>query len=151
LNQINWQGDKEMIRELLQKLPPDLDTIAIDLNLTENGPVEKIGIECYMNWLSKDPKQWLPLLDIIKDMNLILPSKYQGLMDYQGSTRIPPNWQRYSEGIIYTNLYRKIHHIKLSFVADMVTEAKAYLAINHPGVNLRAMQTKNAGGAWLVE
>jgi hypothetical protein len=118
LNQIHWQG------------------------------AEKIGIECYMNWFSNDPVQWLPLLNIIKEMNLILPSKYQGLMDYQGVTRVPGDWQRYSEGIVYTNLYRKIHHIKFGIAADTVTEVKAYLALNHPGFNVRAMLTK---GAWLVE
>lgn len=150
LGAIGWQGDSEMVAALLRQLPPGLESFAVDVNLMPDGPSEKIGLECYMNWLEDDPKQWDPFLDVITAMRLCLPSKYHGIIEFQGMTRFPKDW-RPSDGIAYTILYRKIHHIKLSFMAGQVTEAKAYLALSHPGLNPSAIFSKNAGGAWLVE
>lgn len=151
LTGLNWPGDTVMIGNLLKKLPPGLDAFAVDLNLMTDGPGEKIGIECYMDWLEDDPEQWLPMLDLIEEGNLCLPVKRQGLMNFQGSTRVPDDWHRLSEGIVYSRLFRKIHHIKLSISSGQLKEAKAYLALNHPGIDLNTMYKKRAGGAWLVE
>lgn len=150
LDATGWPGDSESVAALLRQLPPGLESFAVDVNLTPGGPAEKIGLECYMNWLEDDPGQWIPFLDMLAAMRLCLSSKYQGIMEFQGMTRFPKDW-RLSNGIAYTVLYRKIHHIKLSFMTGQVTEAKAYLALAHPGLNPSAIFSKNAGGAWLVE
>ncbi|MBD3308579.1 hypothetical protein GF339_19335 [candidate division KSB3 bacterium] len=151
LTDLNWPGDTAMLAQFLQKLPPDLDTFAVDLNLMKDGPAQKIGLECYMDWLENDPKQWEPLLRLLDERDLCLPAKREGLLEFQGAMRPPDDWQRASEGILYVGLYRKIHHIKLTVAADRVTEAKAYVAFNHPGVDVGAIQANHAGGAWLVE
>jgi len=151
LHAVGWQGDTEAIAEILQQLPQGLESFAVDVNWMPDGPAEKIGVECYMNWLEDDPKQWIPFLDMLAAKNLCLPSKYQGILDFQGITRFPKDWPRPAEGIAYTLLMRKIHHIKLSLTAGRIAEAKAYLALSHPGLNSNAIFSKNAGGAWLVE
>ncbi len=151
LTDLNWKGDAVMIAGLLQKLPRNLDAFAVDLNLMTGGPAEKIGIECYMDWLNDDPEQWLPVLDAFPEEALCLPEKRRGLMDYQVSTPIPADWHQLEENIVYSRLYQKIHHIKFGVGSDRVNEAKAYLALNHPGLDLNSMYKKRAGGAWLVE
>ncbi|GAK51470.1 hypothetical protein U14_02714 [Candidatus Moduliflexus flocculans] len=151
LRAVGWQGNPENIADILRQLPQGLESFAMNINLMPDGPAEKIGVECYMNWLENDPKQWIPLLDATAAMHLCLPSKYQGILDFQGMTHFPKDWPRPAEGIAYQFLLRKIHHIKLSITSGQAKEAKAYLALSHPGLNANAIFSKNAGGAWLVE
>jgi hypothetical protein len=152
LAEMGWPGDTAALSELLQRLPEGLDAFAVDVNLLPDGRLaEKIGIECYMDWLVDDPRQWEPMIRLMEKENLCIPAKSTGLIDFQGSTVVPEEWNRPSEGKMYTRLYRRIHHIKLSVESERFTEAKAYLAINHPGINYGGFHKKNAGGAWLVE
>ncbi len=151
LSDLNWQGDTEALGELLRQLTPMLrDTMAVGLNLMPEGLAKKIGLECYMDWYEDDPAQWIPLLDFIEEMNLCLPQKRQGILAFPGITRVPGSWQKTSDGVFYINLYRKIHHLKLSIAAGQASEAKIYLAMSRPGFNLETMHAEHSEGAWLV-
>lgn len=151
LHAVGWQGQMDMVANLLRQFPAGLEPFALNVNLMPDGPAEKIGLECYMNWLENDPKQWDPFLNMITAMRLCLPSKHQGILDFQGVTSFSKDYQQLPDGIVYPFLHRKLHHIKLTLMAAQVTEAKAYLALSHPGLNSKAIFSKNAGGAWLVE
>ena len=150
LQAAGWQGDLEMVSEILRQLPLELESFAVDVDLMTDGLADKIGIECYMDWFENDPQQWAPFLDRLVEMGLCLPSKYRGILDFQGMMPFPKDWHSFPDKIIYPFLYRKIHHIKLSLRERQITEAKAYLALSHPGLNQNAIFSKNAGGAWLV-
>ncbi len=151
LSRLNWKGDTKALEELLAKLTPMLDTFALDLNLMNDGPSEKIGLECYMDWQDKDSSQWIPLLDFIAEKNLCLPEKREGVLAYPGADPVPESWKNRYKGVIYLKIFRQIHHIKLSIEHGTLTEAKVYLALNHPGLDLKMMYTKKDDGPWLVQ
>ena len=154
---LNWDGDSRALERLLRPITPMLKTTAIDLNLLNGRPAEKIGLECYMDWLEDDPAQWNPLFDLIETRDLCLPRKRQGLLDFPGVTRSPILQRLSGDGVMHLHLFRKIHHLKFTISGGQVVEAKAYLALSRPGVHLRRMfpgrfgDSEDAGHAWLIE
>ena len=149
LGQLGWKGDRGALTELLETITPLLKTTAVNLNLTEAGLDEKIGLECYMDWLVDDAEQWAPLLDYIEQAELCLPQKRKGLLEFPGITPALGLSASQNEQVLFLRLFRKIHHIKLSFQAGRVVEAKAYLALSRPGLHLDEPSTER--DAWLVE
>lgn len=151
LSKLNWSGDTQTLERLLQKITPLLNTMAVDLNLLKDRPAEKIGLECYMDWLVDDSKQWIPLLDFIEELNLCLPQKRQGFLNFPGITQNPPHKRLSDGGVLYLNLFRKIHHIKLSLAEGQVVEAKAYLALSRPGIYFGNSLNGDLRDAWIGE
>jgi len=140
---IGWKGDNQALSVVLNKLAPLLRASAIDLNLTEHGPSEKIGIECYMGWDDVGLEQWELFLDTIQEFVLCSPAKRTGLLQYPGEVLLPAMSRRTTDGTLCFSLFKRIHHIKLGFDNGHVTDAKAYLSIHKP-----SMQTNND---WLIE
>jgi hypothetical protein len=150
LDRLKWVGDKEALARLLKSITPMLRTIALNLNLTESGPGEKIGLECYMDWFEEDPQQWKPMLDFVEQLNLCLPQKRMGLLKFPGKS---PSFEVSflpDSPIFFFSLSRLIHHIKLSFTESRVAEAKAYLAISRPGLYPES-SFSGERDAWLIE
>lgn len=151
LSQLKWKGDVKALEALMKTITPIVPIIAVDLNLLADGPAEKIGLECYMDWVDDDPHQWVPLLNFIEEHNLCLPQKRQGLLTFTGITHNPPHKKVASDGMFYINLFRKIHHIKLSILGAAPVEAKAYLAMTRPAVDLGGTATNAARDAWIID
>jgi len=150
LSEIAWDGDTHAMARFLSKIAPLVQTIAVDVDLTEKGIGGKIGLECYMDWLKDDTAQWQPLLDFIEKKGLCLPLKREGLLAFPGISRSPLSQRMTSDGILFSNLYRKIHHIKLNFLDSDIVEAKAYLSLSSPGIHLDRVLGKS-DGPWLAE
>jgi hypothetical protein len=159
LSELRWQGDTRAFAALLQRIAPLVRSTALGVTLTEAGLAEKIGLECYMNLLEEDSKQWIPLLDFLDELGLCLPQKRQGLLEFPGISRSPAERRKSADGIFYLNTFRKIHHLKLSIHVDRIVEAKAYLALRRPGVRFDKILAELSGptgfesseDAWLVE
>ncbi len=150
LDELEWSGDREALAELLKSITPLLRTMALNLNLTEGGPAEKIGLECYMDWLEGNSEQWQPLLDYIEERDLCLPLKREGLLKFPGKS---PSFEvsfSPDSPIFFFGLSRLIHHIKLSFTEGRVAEAKAYLAVSRPGL-YPDNSFSGERDAWLIE
>lgn len=133
LSEIGWSGNKQGLSELLERLSPLLKGLAIDLNLTEDGPSSKIGIECYMDRNDKNPKQWEVLLDFVNEFVLCNLGKRKGLLQYPGTVTLidkTPDSKR------FLAFKKMIHHFKLGFDGQRITDAKAYLAVYKAGLNL---------------
>lgn len=145
-----WDGDTQGMAGLLSEIVPLAQTIALDVDLTEKGMGEKIGLECYMDWLMDDTDQWRPLLDFIEAKGLCLPLKREGLLAFPGISRSPLSQRITSDGILFSNLQRKIHHIKLNFLDSDIVEAKVYLSLSRPGIHLSNVIGKS-DGPWLAE
>ena len=134
-----WPGmnaaETESLREVFETLFPLCRSLNAGFNLTEDGVGNGWGVECYEDWLDENPSQWRPLLDELKRAGVCLPEKAQVVMDYAGITASPLR-ERITDGIVYLNTYRKIHHLKLTLSREILTQAKAYLAVSRPGLPL---------------
>jgi len=137
LSEIGWRGDKHALSEFLHRLTPLLRATAIDLNLTEDGPSEKIGIECYMDWDDNSPEQWAVLLSFLQKFGLCSPNKSKGLLQYPGSVPLAIS-NKTTDGALYLSLFKMIHHIKLGFDGRRIIDAKVYLAIYRPGIHFNS-------------
>jgi hypothetical protein len=151
LPRTGWRGNAAALRDLFSVLAPLTQTMAVGVDLTADGPADDIGLECYQDWLVDDAQQWVPLLDMLEAWQLCRPSKRQGLLDFPGITQLPDQDRRRDDGVIYLNLFRKIHHLKLRIAAGRVTEAKAYLALSRPAVPFGPSSTALGRDAWLIE
>jgi hypothetical protein len=138
-----WPGSISALTEQLQPLARLVERLAVGLTLTATGVDPRVGIECYLpdDRLSEYADQWIPVLDLIADLGLCLPEKRRGLLAFPGVTATPVGARRSRDGLIYTNLFRRIHHIKLSILDDRIIEAKAYLALNRAGLHLDRVAT----------
>ncbi len=159
LTGLKWQGDVEALSDFLRRLAPLQHSMAVDLDVTHEGVAEKVGLECYVNRRADDPSQWPRLLGFVEDIGLCLPEKRRDLLDFPGSTR-PPTRPRTSDvGVVYLDITRAIHHVKLAFDGGRAVEAKGYLAVYRPGINLRGLSADAAdpgasgasGGGWHIE
>ncbi len=150
LCQTGWSGDPEALARLLRLVSARSQTLALNLNLTADGPSEKVGVECYMDWLVDDAQQWAPLLDWLEQQHLCLPQKRRGLEEFPGMTRSPRLPNGNDRSVLYLNLYRKIHHIKLSITGGRVAEAKGYFALSRPAL-LLDLSAADSRDAWLNE
>ncbi len=148
LCQTGWEGDALALARILEPIATRSQIVSLNLNVTAKGPVEKVGVDCYMDWLIDDAGQWAPLLDWLEQQRLCLPQKRRGLEEFPGLSLCPP--QPEDASVAYLNIFRKIHHIKLSITGGRVVEAKGYLAISRPCLYLDALPTQYRD-AWMVE
>ena len=126
-------GEVASLRDILEAVFPLCRDLSLGFNLTKDGVGDAFGIECYEDWLNEDAEQWLPLLDHLTRKGLCLPEKAQGVRDYAGISTLPLR-KRVVGDVVYLNTYRKIHHLKLTLSRGALTQAKAYLAVNRPGL-----------------
>ncbi len=161
LSDIKWPGDSCRCRTALETLAPKLKSICVDLNLSPNGIDKKIGLECYMDSSKDGISQWHSLLSFAEEQGLCLPKKRLGLNGFSGTSPSPARMRKGSNGILYINTVRKIHHLKLNFDGDTFTEAKVYMSLNRPGINpdkmlmefggkKRSSDIKESEEAWLI-
>ncbi len=136
---LDWPGNINRCESALEDLAPKVERICVDLNLSPDGIDKKIGLECYMDRSKDGADQWQPLLSFVEQKGLCVPEKRTGLNDFPGTSKSPVHLRRGSEGFIYVNTARKIHHLKLNFDGNTFTEAKAYLALNRPGLHFGKM------------
>jgi len=141
LSNSGWHGNTQVLTETLGMLDPLVRALAIDLNLTETGISDKIGIECYVDWSERNTDLWAYLLDRLKEYIHIHPSKHSGLLLYPAELSLPIS--RRKDSGLNLLLFKMLHHIKLGFHGNTLSDAKAYLAIYRPGI-----QPDNH---WLVE
>jgi hypothetical protein len=143
LSDIGWIGDGQALSEFLNRLSPFIRAFAIDLNLTENGPSKKIGIECYIDWEDTNIDQWALLLNTIEEFVECSPSKREGLLQYPGSILLPARSRKTVDDNLCFSLFKRIHHIKLGFDDGHITDAKVYLSIYKPGMHTNSN--------WMIE
>lgn len=136
LSEMGWPGDIKALSELLRSLTQPLRGFAIDLDLTDGGLSEKIGIECYMDWDDMGAGQWAAFLECVQKYIQCSPGKVKDLLHYPGSVPLPPEQRKGSGNTLFLYLFKMIHHIKLDIREGRVTGAKAYLAIYRPGIRI---------------
>lgn len=134
LKDMGWQGHAQALKAFLDMLTPIVRTMAVDLNLTETGISEKIGIECYLDWDRNDTGTWSSFLDRVSEYVHIHPSKRSGLLRYPGEVLLPVSRRKEASDTLSLLLFKMIHHVKLGFYDGGITDAKAYLAIYRPGI-----------------
>jgi hypothetical protein len=134
-----WPGDTVALARVLDELGPLVSLMAFDLDYTTAGLGPKLGIECYRSWPVLDTAQWQPLLDYASGHGLIAPPRRDAITAFPART--DADWTEQFEtgkklGYVFPILYRNIHHVKLVFMGDRFTEAKAYLGVTRPGVKM---------------
>ena len=89
LTGLKWQGDVEALSTFLGRLAPMQHSMAVDLDVTDEGVAEKVGLECYINRHADDPNPWQRLLSFVEEIGLCLPDKRRDLLAFPGPTRPP--------------------------------------------------------------
>lgn len=158
---IGWPGDCSALDAALTALRPLIRDLAVGIDITAAGVMEKIGIECYLDWSVEQPDQWEPLLDHLAEHGLLTSRKRRALEAFPERSSYGPRqqlkWMR--DGVMYPVLIRNIHHIKLAFCNDEFVEAKGYLGLYRPGVRLdrvlasakrTAVEDDDAPNGWYV-
>jgi hypothetical protein len=108
-----------------------------------------------MDWSNEQSAQWLPLLDYTARLDLCVPSKRRGILEFPGSKGSFTNQPHPFRGIVYPQLIRNIHHLKFSIWRDHITEVKAYLGVYRPGLNYDQIfgctDASSGRDAWIIE
>lgn len=137
---IRWPGDAEVIGSTLCDLTPHVDRIDIDIDITNQEVMPRLGLECYQLGEREDPAAWSSLFDWLLAEELAIQSKLAAIIAYTGisdrsteSERWPAHLNAASPLMALRALcvnHRYLHHIKLSLDGRR-REAKAYLAVAH--------------------
>lgn len=143
LTAAGWRGDGKLFKEILDMVAPLTRAFAVNLNLTQAGISEQIGVECYLEWDEYHPDLWADFLNILEKYVPIHPSKRSGLLRYPGRHSLPASRRKNTSGALSFLLFKMIHHIKLSFDNSGIYGAKAYLAVYRPGIR--------PDNHWLIE
>jgi hypothetical protein len=150
LGSAGWSGDLDALREELRALDGLVRAIAVDVDVTAAGLGPKLGIECYLDWTNASSDQWIPLLDFLGGARgLCRPAKRRAIARFPQRTdfSISEQLSVSRSGFLSPVLFRNIHHVKLAFVDDRFTEAKAYLGVARPGVSIGQFLDPNAPAA----
>lgn len=111
---LGWPGDREALQAALQPWQ-DMEGIAINLDLGEQGILPKIGVELFFSW--RHPLLVDKLIARLEAVKLCLPEKGQALRQW---IRIRPD----GNPVIQPSIV----YFKLNYKAGKITGAKAYLA-----------------------
>ena len=131
LSDVGWPGQISEVAALLSRYRKRLDIIGIGANIDvyEHGIGPILGLmaitkERYTEnpryWLD-DLNEWKPFLDTLRDEDIVVPSKLQGLADF-----IARPSALFGKSGRYV-LLRGIHHIKLLVNQSRLQQVKAYV------------------------
>jgi hypothetical protein len=127
LASLGWPGDAPALRELITTLGGLVDTIALDMDVSDEI-APRLGIECrFEGWRqpAHEPR-WTPFLNWLVERQLCTPDKREALLAWPqiGYHRFPD--ERAPRGLI-----RALNHIKLVVVPGQPLAAKGYLWFGH--------------------
>jgi len=140
LERLKWDGDAPALGAALASIAPLVRNIAVDVDFTPQGVGRKIGIECYLDWRELAVPEWDRVLDYLSARGLCSASKRRAVTAFPAKTEYSLREQLAARrrGFMFPVLYRNIHHVKLAFVGSGWVEAKAYLGVSRPGIDIAA-------------
>ena len=152
LRQIGWNGNAINLTQLLKELEPLVDRIDLDLDVGDKV-YPKLGLECYLiRQPSQEPK-WALFLEYLVGLGLSTAQKQHKLLNYPGFVRRKnhkPDRKLKLEQLLgsehETIFFQGLHHIKLSYQDDYVTEAKAYLYVSRSQIDVKKFRTRDDKG-----
>jgi hypothetical protein len=139
---MGWPGELPRVVETLRRFAPATDHVALDLDIGDDGRIApKLGIELYLKLDSGPSPPLIELIDRLRQANLCLPQKAEGLFGWAGITheRLHPElWpaallagKALRRGGESSTFCRWLHHVKIVIEPDAPPTAKAYLAVGH--------------------
>lgn len=146
LTSIGWPGDGAALDAFVRRVEPLADRFALDFDLTPTGVGPKVGLECYRTVGDVDAARWTVLFDMLRAEGLVVGQKRAAVDAFPARTRFASaEYMSQGDGsYIYPALVRAVHHIKVGFERDRATDAKGYLGVYRPGVNLRSARAAGA-------
>ena len=141
---IGWQGDIDAAGAVARELSPVTDSLDLALDVTAQGPAQRLGMECFLSAQPDDEPRWRSLLETLLKKGLCSEEKAGALLRWPGverrtnSTSWPANISladRFLGSDALSCFVRRINHVKLIFAAGRLTEAKAYLLFGHQWVD----------------
>ena len=153
LRAIGWPGCVDTAVALFEWLAPQLDSIALNIDIAKGGVGPKLGFELYQSFEPMDPSVWDPVFAWLQARGLARADKLAALRGFPSHLRFAKGhpW-RDDNGLRYATLTRNIHHLKITMVDDRIEEAKGYVALFRPGVNhgeLIEGPGESGGDPWL--
>jgi hypothetical protein len=133
LEQIQWPGQHTELRTLLKQIAGLPDVIALALDISDQGVLPNLGLECYMRRGSpaeiqeKQDHFWHALAQ----WGLCQPNKAQALTEFRGFSFLSTERETSSSAAHPQEgggFQRWVHHIKLARKHTNPWYAKAYLA-----------------------
>lgn len=136
LEKLNWSGSITKLESILSTYGELVDRIDIDLDIGASGLGSKLGLECYLRAQPRHNPRWETFLNTLSEVRLCLPQKRDALLAYPSFIREknhrhqwPSHLLKLSQflGTPYEGVFfQGLHHIKLVYKANQITEAKAY-------------------------
>lgn len=137
-----WPGEWAQVAEVLEQFASVIDSVAIDLDILEDGQLApKLGVELYQKQNKDLGLRVVELVKRLADNNLCIPEKATGLLAWSGITherRHRDIWpaalmtRKALRGRSESSMFcRWLHHIKIVFDHGALPAAKAYLAVSH--------------------
>jgi hypothetical protein len=142
LERQGWDGDAGALGTALESLAPLVRKVALDVDFTAAGIGRKAGVECYLNWQELAGAEWDRLLDHVAALGLCSASRRRAVKTFPGKIEYSLPEQiaarQRERGFLFPVLYRNIHHVKLTFAGSGWADAKAYLGVARPAIDLAA-------------
>lgn len=148
LRQLDWPGDLAPLQAQLTPLAERTDRIDLDLDIGPSGLSPKLGLECYLRQQPSTEPRWPAFLDFLVAGGLCLPQKRDALLHYPGYVRETDHRQQWPPHLLRLMAYlgsryegvffRGLHHIKLVYQPDQMTEAKAYCWVSQQILSSRS-------------
>jgi hypothetical protein len=137
LEAIGWEGAREEVEAIVDKLVPLVERIDLDIDVGDHV-MPKIGLECYP---AQDLTKLGAFMNYLISGGLCVEPKADALMRWAGLAheRVTPQmWPRellalssFLGGRVESAFFRWLHHVKVVHVPDHAPAAKAYLAVHH--------------------
>ncbi len=148
LQNLDWSGELEELKSLLNSLVDVVDFISLAIDLGSKAG-SKIGLECYINDDETASDKWIRFMALLVEWNLCQPAKEKGLLSFGGGVHRfmtdkiwPEHWLTASRQIKNRQLsayLRNPHHIKITYRPQQPLEAKAYLGVKHLWVHTKVL------------
>src|SRR3546814_19299260 len=99
---------------LFRSLGPLARSLAVNVDVRQGMLVEKIGIECYMEWAGEDAAQWQPLLHRLTRQGLCLEDKRYAVENFPGrpTYTLRETLSGKLDGIVHPFVIRNVQHGK---------------------------------------
>ncbi|MCY4431905.1 MAG: hypothetical protein OXC11_16150 [Rhodospirillales bacterium] len=152
LEAIRWPGNKARLRCTLASMAPLCGKIALNVDVLQNAVRPKLGLEIYSTERALTMEPWRPILDALLAQGLVHRDKVAALAAFPSFRRFRQigAWKR-NPPLGHPVLATNMHHLKLVFDGEVVTEAKAYLGVFRPVFDYAPTRghEMEGGGGWL--
>jgi len=131
LKKNNWKGNLSNLEKIVVHLSQYARVIDLDIDLSEEGISNKIGLECYFEEGALHHPKFRTFLQFLVSTGFCSQEKMWALFSYYGEINscFSEDMRSFLGDVPLITCRRFVHHIKISYEGDNALEAKVYLGL----------------------